>query len=355
MTSPAKPVVAHTRPFYRELKAGRTYMWCQCGRSVRQPFCDGRSHIGTGFEPVAYTARADGEEVLFCGCKQTGTPPFCDGAHNNLPGGYKADARSEAELEALAWAETDEAGFRRLDDRCYVVSPAATRPASPPRFWCRTIVSPALGAAHQSQFYLELESGSSPVLSAGAADAILWISAGAGTATIAGHDFSIQAEDGVHVRAGEAFRIACEGSERLVAFVSTCPAVDALEELDAMPETFDARFPERICGVDPSARSAMGPRYFQMLVDKKVGSTTAAQFIGHIPASRGEMHRHLYEEALIIMAGTGVIWNERSRAKVAAGDVIFFPRKHAHSLESIGGGMDVVGLIHPGDNPGINY
>ena len=50
-----------------------------------------------------------------------------------------------------------------------------------------------------------------------------------------------------------------------------------------------------------------------------------------------------------------MIWNERSRAKVAAGDVIFFPRKHAHSLESIGGGMDVVGLIHPGDNPGINY
>ncbi|HEY1146795.1 MAG TPA: cupin, partial [Allosphingosinicella sp.] len=164
MTSPAKPVVAQTKPFYRELKAGRTYMWCQCGRSVRQPFCDGRSHIGTGFEPVAYTARADGEEVLFCGCKQTGTPPFCDGAHNNLPGGYKADARSEAEREALAWAKPDEAGFSRLDDRCYVVSPAATRPAPAPRFWCRTIVSPALGAVHQSQFYLELESGSSPVL-----------------------------------------------------------------------------------------------------------------------------------------------------------------------------------------------
>lgn len=355
MTSPSQPLVVQTRPFYRELKAGRTYLWCQCGRSVRQPFCDGRSHIGTGFEPVAYTARTGGEEALFCGCKQTGTPPFCDGAHNNLPGGYKADSRSDAELEAISWIEPDKAGIRRLDERCYVVAPAATRPTPAPRFWTRTLVSPALGAVHQSQFYVELGSGASPILSAGQADAILWIAAGSGTVTIAGRSFAIRAEDGVHVRAGEAFRLLSEGPERMIAFVSTCPAVEALETPDAMPEAFDAHFPDRIRGVDPSARSAMGPRYFQMLVDKQVGSTTAAQFIGHIPASRGEMHRHLYEEALIIMTGRGVIWNERSRARVAAGDVIFFPRKHAHSLESIGGGMDVVGLIHPGDNPGINY
>ena len=68
------------------------------------------------------------------------------------------------------------------------------------------------------------------------------------------------------------------------------------------------------------------------------------------------MHRHLYEEALIILSGEGVMWNDKSRARVAAGDVIFFPRKHAHSLECTAlEGMLVVGLIHPGDNPGINY
>ena len=37
-------------------------------------------------------------------------------------------------------------------------------------------------------------------------------------------------------------------------------------------------------------------------------------------------------------------------------DVIFFPRKLRHSLQcTAAGGMDVVGVIHPGDNPGINY
>jgi hypothetical protein len=36
--------------------------------------------------------------------------------------------------------------------------------------------------------------------------------------------------------------------------------------------------------------------------------------------------------------------------------VIFFPRKHVHSLQCTSAdGMDVVGMIHPGENPGINY
>ena len=75
---PVEPRIAGTMPSYQELVAGRRYLWCRCGRSKNQPFCDG-SHAGTGFQPVAYVARRDGEEALFCMCKRTGTPPFCDG------------------------------------------------------------------------------------------------------------------------------------------------------------------------------------------------------------------------------------------------------------------------------------
>ncbi|MEX1148055.1 MAG: CDGSH iron-sulfur domain-containing protein, partial [Sphingomonadales bacterium] len=81
----AEAEIAQLKPCLKDLKKGRTYFWCSCGRSRRQPFCDG-SHKGTGFEPLAYKAEGEAEEVLFCGCKQTGTPPFCDGTHNNLPG-----------------------------------------------------------------------------------------------------------------------------------------------------------------------------------------------------------------------------------------------------------------------------
>lgn len=344
------PQIASRKPYYRELTAGRTYLWCACGRSARQPFCDGRSHEGTGFEPVRYTAKTDGEEVLFCGCKHSATPPFCDGAHSNLPGGYRDDAEGD-DAPRPPIVPPDESGMARIDGRCFVVSPGAP---GGERYRLRTLVAPSLGAEHQSQFHLLLAGGASPVLSAPRVDLILWVMSGAGEIEIGDRRFALAPPCGAYVRAGEAFRL--HAAQPLAAYVSACPAAEALEELPEMPTRFDADWPDRIVPIDEEGRTAMGPRWFQMLVDKRIGSTTAAQFIGHIPPSRAEMHRHLYEEALIIMSGEGIIWNERSAARVRTGDVIFFPRKHLHSLEcTVPEGMDVVGLIHPGDNPGINY
>ena len=62
-----EPTVARPKPYLVTLKAGRTYWWCRCGLSKKQPFCDG-SHAGTGFEPLKHVAQTEGEEVLFCGC-----------------------------------------------------------------------------------------------------------------------------------------------------------------------------------------------------------------------------------------------------------------------------------------------
>jgi mannose-6-phosphate isomerase-like protein (cupin superfamily) len=294
-------------------------------------------------------------EVLFCGCKQTQTPPFCDGSHNNLPGGYSLDDRTAEELAGLRKVKADEEGIRRLDGDCYAIAAAAGRTEEDRGYSCRPIIGPALGAVHQSQFYLEMAAGSSPIFGAGDSDVILWIGEGHGEVEISGRSFPVQPRDGIFVKAGEGFRLRAEG-ERLTAFVSVCPAVDRLSELEAMPDNFEAAFPERVVSVDESARSEMGPRYFQMLIDKEVGSTTAAQFIGYIPQGRAKMHKHLYEEALIIASGRGVLWNETSMTEVQAGDVIFLPRKHSHSLECLArDAMLVVGVIHPGDNPAINY
>ena len=125
---------------------------------------------------------------------------------------------------------------------------------------------------------------------------------------------------------------------------------------DGIPVIIHDADTKRVAGVDVQQRHAMGPRFFQHLVDRRVGANNAVQFIGHIPQSKAQMHRHLYEEALVIVSGEGVIWNENSRAPVRPGDVIFFPRKHVHSLQCTSpDGMDVVGMIHPGENPGINY
>ena len=73
------PVRAADTPFAVDVEAGKRYWWCACGRSARQPFCDG-SHAGTDFQPVEYTADA-ARKVYFCGCKISGKAPLCDGSH----------------------------------------------------------------------------------------------------------------------------------------------------------------------------------------------------------------------------------------------------------------------------------
>ncbi|MCY4006638.1 MAG: CDGSH iron-sulfur domain-containing protein [Rhodobacteraceae bacterium] len=73
---------ALTRPYPVEVKSGKTYFWCACGRSARQPFCDG-SHASTEFTPIKYTAEETGR-VYFCGCKASGKKPLCDGTHKSL-------------------------------------------------------------------------------------------------------------------------------------------------------------------------------------------------------------------------------------------------------------------------------
>lgn len=78
----SQPDIAQEAPFGVTLEAGKSYAWCACGRSAKQPFCDG-THKGSEFRPIVFKAEKD-EEVWLCGCKQTKTGPHCDGTHNTL-------------------------------------------------------------------------------------------------------------------------------------------------------------------------------------------------------------------------------------------------------------------------------
>jgi CDGSH-type Zn-finger protein len=75
-------VIAGRAPVVVDVEAGRTYWWCACGRSARQPFCDG-SHQGSGVTPVKYDATEAGK-VWFCACKHSARGPLCDGTHKRL-------------------------------------------------------------------------------------------------------------------------------------------------------------------------------------------------------------------------------------------------------------------------------
>ena len=350
----ATGAIAHRKGFYWELKAGKRYLWCSCGRSQSQPFCDG-SHAGTGFLPIVFKADRD-EEVIFCGCKQTATGPFCDGAHSNLPGGYQTDDPHSAENQEIAMVEAGAGPVVQLDGQCYVFSTArATLTARGCLRYC-AVVTPTLGAMFQSQFYAQVAHGSSPVISADGRHTVLFVVAGAGEIEISGRRFPLEALSGIYIRPDEAYRIHNAGGAAMRLFISNGPGSEDLVWLSDMPNNFQTQYPDRTASIDPAQRHKMAERYYQMLVSREHGSTVVTQFIGNIPLSKAEPHRHLYEEALIFLNGAGVVWTERTKTAVAAGDVLFLPRKQLHSVEcTTPGGFDIVGVIYPGDNPSINY
>jgi mannose-6-phosphate isomerase-like protein (cupin superfamily) len=210
------------------------------------------------------------------------------------------------------------------------------------------------GAKHQSQFYFHAEPGIAPVTGFGDRHVVMLVTAGEGEVSIGGRRFAVSPNTGVYVRPGELFQL--HASEALSAFVSVGPLAEAPTWHDTMDDTFDAAHPSRTIGIDENQRQTMADRFFQVLVDKSLGSDLVTQFIGEIPMSKAVPHRHLYEESLVVIKGEGFMWTENRKAAVSTGDVIFLPRKQIHSLECTDpNGMFVAGVIYPGNNPSINY
>lgn len=71
------------QPAIARLVKGKLEAWCSCGKSLKQPFCDG-THRSTTFKPIKFIPEED-REFLLCMCKNTKNPPFCDGSHEILP------------------------------------------------------------------------------------------------------------------------------------------------------------------------------------------------------------------------------------------------------------------------------
>jgi CDGSH-type Zn-finger protein len=79
MTAPA---IAAKQPAEVTLEAGKTYAWCVCGLSQKQPFCDG-THKTTELKPLVFKQEQT-KTAWLCQCKQTKNRPFCDGTHKTL-------------------------------------------------------------------------------------------------------------------------------------------------------------------------------------------------------------------------------------------------------------------------------
>lgn len=355
-TSPADPVIAQVKPFHIDVEAGKRYAWCSCGRSATQPFCDG-SHAGTDFRPVMYTASED-RSLLFCGCKHTREQPFCDGSHNNLIDEYVTDDRPRDELLAgTALADFDAAGKAVLDGGCFVRQHERLQWSERGGIAFAPVIEKRDGAQFLTQSALRLEGEKSSIFSTPDAEVVLYALAGEGSITISGRRFPLTPRSGALVRRGEAFQVQRGASEQpLQLLMTVCPGGAQLPVIDAMPDNFDAHYSDRTAAYDESQRKPMADRFYQVLIGEGTGSDEVSQFIGEVPLSKAAPHRHLYEEALVILAGHGTMWTETRRAPVRSGDLIFLPARQEHSLECESAeGLVLAGHFYPAGEPNINY
>jgi CDGSH-type Zn-finger protein len=75
------PEIAKKGPYVLDMEVSTVY-WCSCGKSSKQPYCDG-SHAGSSFTPKKVEV-TEAKKVAFCGCKHSKNGAFCDGSHAKL-------------------------------------------------------------------------------------------------------------------------------------------------------------------------------------------------------------------------------------------------------------------------------
>lgn len=78
----SNPIIADNKPAKVALEKDKKYFFCSCGRSSKQPFCDG-SHQGSEFTPLAFVCD-ESKDYYLCQCKNSGNKPYCDGSHQGF-------------------------------------------------------------------------------------------------------------------------------------------------------------------------------------------------------------------------------------------------------------------------------
>jgi len=85
LESSMKPKVPKHGSVKVTLKKGQAYLYCTCGESLKQPFCDG-SHkkLGNGYKPLKFVAFR--ELNKWCACKRNkiSAGAMCDKRHKQI-------------------------------------------------------------------------------------------------------------------------------------------------------------------------------------------------------------------------------------------------------------------------------
>ena len=239
---------------------------------------------------------------------------------------------------------------------CYVVPPDAGGFTSRGAWHEAWAVNPELGGDALSMLRVRITRGRSPIRSFPGSEVAILVTAGSGAVFIGDHRFSVGQHDGVYVAPHEGFAFENDNDEPLDLVMTICPQCSAPSWPETMPSTFRAAHPERVVTARKQSRHATSDRFYQLMVDERVGCATITQFLGMIPLSRAPEHFHHYEETIAVLSGSGIMWTGEESAPVAQGSLIYLPRGQKHCLECTDpAGLLLGGMFYPSGSPATRY
>jgi mannose-6-phosphate isomerase-like protein (cupin superfamily) len=239
---------------------------------------------------------------------------------------------------------------------CYVITADAAIFSSRGCWHEAWAVNRELGGDALSMLRVRITRGRSPIRSFPGSETAIFVTGGHGAVHIGDHRFSIGPHDGIYVAPHEGFAFDNPADEPLDLVMTICPQCAAPEWPETMPPTLRAAHPERVVSARKQSRHSTGDRFYQLMVDQRVGCATITQFIGVIPLSRAPEHYHHYEETIAVLAGKGVMWTGEVSAPVAAGSLIYLPRGQKHCLECTDpDGLLITGSFYPSGSPATRY
>jgi mannose-6-phosphate isomerase-like protein (cupin superfamily) len=235
-------------------------------------------------------------------------------------------------------------------------------------------VGRATGAHAISLSVMEFAPGLSPTIQNEACDQILYLlddsasvgeseevstSCGSGWfAIIDGQSYEVTPNTGVYLHPNQTFAINNSGAKAITLISSQCPDPDRapLFTTNTSASSSPVNDFSPIVRLSDQKAQPTSDRWYRVLIDDRVGSTQATQFVGSIPPGRAPDHFHHYEEVLFILKGEGRMWAGESSAPIAAGSCIYLPKGQVHCVENTGvGELRLLGVFYPAGSPSVRY
>jgi len=228
----------------------------------------------------------------------------------------------------------------------YLLTPAsaAAGEANDDTVRVRRLFDDARGCEKFAQRLLSFGPGQSQPRVDDDSDEVLYVLAGAGTATIDGIEHVAARGTSAYVGRGTSWVVEQEDGLDLLSVL----VHDPLPVPEGTHAVVDLAQEDR--------QSATAARQFSIGLDPAVGCLSVTQFVGFVPPGRAPDHFHRYDEVLYILEGEGVLHIAGEHAPLMPGSCVHLPAGLVHCLENSGADeLRLLGVFRPAGSPAEAY